>query len=138
MFITSNSFLCDNQFFYCKSENIKISSQSCSDKSNDTTDIPLGNSGLNRINYCNNNLIDELIKNMIYNYLDVIDELKESLPNNIIVNNIVIPCFYKLFIYLIFFIQYCTLSNYASDNKWVRNKDEIKNILSSDSVVVND
>ena len=138
MFITSNSFLCDNQFFYFKSENIKISSQSCSDKSNDTTDIPLGNSGLNRINYCNNNLIDELIKNMIYNYLDVIDELKESLPNNIIVNNIVIPYFYKLFIYLIFFIQYCTLSNYASDNKWVRNKDEIKNILSSDSVVVND
>ena len=103
MFITSNSFLCDNQYFYCKSENIKISSQSCSDKSNDTTDIPLGNSDLNRINYCNNNLIDELIENMIYNYLDVIDELKESLPNNIIVNNIVIPYFLS-YLYILSFL----------------------------------
>ena len=42
---------------------------------------------------------------------------------------------------LIFFIQYCTLSNYADDNNLFsmgKNKDEIKNILSSDFRVVND
>ena len=42
---------------------------------------------------------------------------------------------------LIFFIQYCTLSNYADDNNLFslgKNKDEIKNILSSDVIVVND
>ena len=40
-----------------------------------------------------------------------------------------------------FFIQYCTLSNYADDNNLFsmgKNKDEIKNILSSDFRVVND
>ena len=42
---------------------------------------------------------------------------------------------------LIFFIQYCTLSNYGDDNNLFsmgKNKDEIKNILSSDFRVVND
>ena len=42
---------------------------------------------------------------------------------------------------LTFFIQYCTLSNYADDNNLFsmgKNKDEIKNILSSDFRVVND
>ena len=42
---------------------------------------------------------------------------------------------------LIFFIQYCTLSNYADDNNLFtmsKNKDEIKSILSSDFRVVND
>ena len=37
-----------------------------------------------------------------------------------------------------FFIQYCTLSNYADDNNLFsmgKNKDEIKNILSSDYVL---
>ena len=38
-------------------------------------------------------------------------------------------------------MQYCTLSNYADDNNLFsmgKNKDEIKNILSSDFRVVND
>ena len=42
---------------------------------------------------------------------------------------------------LIFFIQYCTLRNYADDNNLLsmgKNKNEIKNILSSDFRVVND
>ena len=42
---------------------------------------------------------------------------------------------------LIFFIQYCTLRNYADDNNLLsmgKNKHEIKNILSSDFRVVND
>ena len=86
LFIT-NSFLRDNQFFSCKSEHIKIPSQSCSDKSNDTRDIPLGNSAVKRINHCNNNLIDEPIENFICSDLDIIYEPKESLSDNIIVNN---------------------------------------------------
>ena len=36
---TTNSFLCDKQFSSGKSEHIKIPSQSCSDTSNDTSDI---------------------------------------------------------------------------------------------------
>ena len=42
---------------------------------------------------------------------------------------------------LTFFIQYFTLSNYADDNNLFstgKNKDEIKNILSSDFRVIND
>ena len=42
---------------------------------------------------------------------------------------------------LILFKQCCTLSNYADDNNLFsmsKNKDEIKNILSSDLWVVND
>ena len=84
---TANSFLRDKQFFSCKSEHIKIPCHSCSDKSNDSTDIPLSNSGLNRINHCNNNLIDEPIENFICSDLDVIEKPKESLSDNIIVNN---------------------------------------------------
>ena len=52
------------------------------------------------------------------------------------------PLLFNLFINdLTFFIQYCTLSNYADDNNLFsmgKNKDEIKNILSSDFRVVND
>ena len=51
------------------------------------------------------------------------------------------PLLFNLFINdLIFFIQYCTLSNYADDNNFFamsKNKDEIKSILSSDFRVVN-
>ena len=51
------------------------------------------------------------------------------------------PLLFNLFINdLTFFIQYCTLSNYADDNNLFsmgKNKDEIKNILSSDFRVVN-
>ena len=53
-----------------------------SEQSNDA-DIPLGNTSVKRINHCNNNLIDE----PICNDLDVIDKPKESLSDNIIVNN---------------------------------------------------
>ena len=81
---TTNSLLRDNQFFSCKSEHIKIPFQSCSDKSNDTSDIPLGKSGLNRINHYNNNFIDDPIENFIYSGLDITDEPKESLSDNII------------------------------------------------------
>ena len=46
------------------------------------------------------------------------------------------PLLFNLFINdLMFFIQYCTLSNYADDNNLLsmgKNKDEIKNIFSSD------
>ena len=52
------------------------------------------------------------------------------------------PLFVNLLINdLIFFIQYCTISNYADDNNlfsMVKNKYKIKNILSSDFRVVND
>ena len=52
------------------------------------------------------------------------------------------PLLFYLFINdLIFFIQYCTLRNYANDNNLFsmgKDKDEIKNILSSDFTVVND
>ena len=52
------------------------------------------------------------------------------------------PLLFNLFINdLIFFIQYCTLSNYADDNNLFsmgKNKHEIKNIFSSDFRVVND
>ena len=52
------------------------------------------------------------------------------------------PLLFNLFINdLIFFIQYCTLSNYADDNNLFsmgKSKDEIKNILSSDFRVVDD
>ena len=52
------------------------------------------------------------------------------------------PLLFNLFINdLIFFMQYCTLSNYADDNNLFsmgENKDEIKNILSSGFRVVND
>ena len=85
---TTNSFLRDNQFLSCKSEHIKIPTQSCSDKLNDTSDIPLDNSGLNRINQCNNSLIDEPIEIFICSELDIIVESKESLSdNNTIANN---------------------------------------------------
>ena len=51
------------------------------------------------------------------------------------------PLLFNLFINdLIFFIQYCTSSNYANDNNLFsmgKNKDEIKCILSSDFRVVN-
>ena len=83
---TANSFLRDKQFFSCKSEHIKIPCHSCSDKSNDSTDIPLSNSGLNRINHCNNNLIDEPIENFICSDLDIIDNII-VLSDNIIVSN---------------------------------------------------
>ena len=77
----------DNQFFSCKSEQIKIPSQSCSDKSNDTSDIALGYSGRNRINYCNNDLIDERLENIICSDLHIIEEPTESLSDNITVHN---------------------------------------------------
>ena len=77
----------DNQIFSCKSEQIKIPPQSCSDKSNDTSDIPLDNSGVKKINHCNNSLIDEPTENFICSDLDTIDKPKESLSNNIIVNS---------------------------------------------------
>ena len=52
------------------------------------------------------------------------------------------PLLFNLFINdLIFFIQYCTLSNYADGNNLFymgKNKDKIKNILSSDFRVVYD
>ena len=52
------------------------------------------------------------------------------------------PLLFNLFINdLIFFIQYCTLSKYVDDNNLFsmgKNKDEIKNILSSDFKVIND
>ena len=52
------------------------------------------------------------------------------------------PLLFNLFINdLTFFIQYCTLSNYADDNNLFslgKNKDGIKNIFSSDVIVVND
>ena len=51
------------------------------------------------------------------------------------------PLLFNLFINdLIFFIQYCTSSNYANDNNLFsmgKKKDEIKSILSSDFRVVN-
>ena len=87
---TANSFLRDKQFFSCKSEHIKIPCHSCSDKSNDSTDIPLSNSGLNRINHCNNNLIDEPIENFICSDLDVIEKPKESLSDNITVTSLIV------------------------------------------------
>ena len=59
----------------------------CSDKLDVRSDIPLSNSGLNKIDYRNKNLIDEPIKNIIFSNLDIIDEPKESLFDNIIVNN---------------------------------------------------
>ena len=50
------------------------------------------------------------------------------------------PLLFNLFINdLTFFIQYCTLSNYAEDNNLFsisKNKDEVKNIISSDFSVV--
>ena len=54
---------------------------------NNDADIPLGNSGVKRINHCNNNLIDEPIENFICSDLDVIEKHEESLSDNIIVNN---------------------------------------------------
>ena len=52
------------------------------------------------------------------------------------------PLLFNLFINdLLFFIQNCTVSNYADDNNLFsmgKNKDEIKSILSSDFMVVND
>ena len=51
------------------------------------------------------------------------------------------PLLFNLFINdLIFFIQYCTSSNYGDDNNLFsmsKNKDEIKNVLSSDFRVEN-
>ena len=38
---TSSSLLCNNQIFSCKSDNIKIPSQSDSDNSSNTSDISL-------------------------------------------------------------------------------------------------
>ena len=46
----------------------------------------MGNSGLNRISDCNDNLIDEPIENSIFSDLDIIDEPKESLSDTVIVN----------------------------------------------------
>ena len=52
------------------------------------------------------------------------------------------PLHFNLFINdLIFFIQYCTLSNYADDNNLFsmgKNRDEINNILFSDLRLVNE
>ena len=84
---TTNSFLRDNKFFLCKSEHFKFPTQCCSDKPNDTSDIPLDNNGINRINQCNNSLIDELIKNFVCSDLDIIVEPKESLSDTTIANN---------------------------------------------------
>ena len=51
------------------------------------------------------------------------------------------PLLFNLFINdLVFFIQYCTLSNYADDNNLFsmgKNKDEIKTFLSSDFKIIN-
>ena len=77
----------DNKFFLCKSEHFKFPTQCCSDKPNDTSDIPLDNNGINRINQCNNSLIDELIKNFVCSDLDIIVEPKESLSDTTIANN---------------------------------------------------
>ena len=56
-------------------------------KACNTSDLPLGNSGLNRISHWNNNLIDESSGNIFCSHLDITDELKESLSDNIIVNS---------------------------------------------------
>ena len=48
---------------------------------------------------------------------------------------------FKLFVNdLVFFIQYCTLSNYADDNNLFsigKNKDQVKTFLSSDFKIIN-
>ena len=46
----------------------------------------MGNSGLNRISDCNDNLIDEPIENSIFSDLDIIDEPTESLSDTVIIN----------------------------------------------------
>ena len=52
------------------------------------------------------------------------------------------PLLFNLFISdLVFFIQYCTLSNYADENNLFstgKNKDQVKTILSSDFKIIND
>ena len=57
---------------------------------NNDVDIPLDNSGVKRINHCNNNLIDEPIENFICSDLDVIEKPKESLSDNIIVTSLIV------------------------------------------------
>ena len=51
------------------------------------------------------------------------------------------PLLFNFFIkYLVFFIQYCTLSNYANDNNsstMGKNKDQVKTFLSSDFKTIN-
>ena len=51
------------------------------------------------------------------------------------------PLLFNFFIkYLVFFIQYCTLSNYANDNNLStmgKNKDQVKTFLSSDFKTIN-
>ena len=51
------------------------------------------------------------------------------------------PLLFNLFINdLIFFIQYCTLSNYADNNNLFsmgKNKDQVKTFLSSDFKIIN-
>ena len=50
------------------------------------------------------------------------------------------PLLFNLFINdLVFFIQYCTLSNYADDNLFSmgKNKDQVKTFLSSDFKIIN-
>ena len=51
------------------------------------------------------------------------------------------PLLFNLFINdLVFFIQYCTLSNYADDNNLFsmgKNKDQVKTFLSSDFKIIN-
>ena len=51
------------------------------------------------------------------------------------------PLLFNLFINdLVFFIQYCTLSNYADDNNLFymgKNKDEVKAFLSSNFKIIN-
>ena len=51
------------------------------------------------------------------------------------------PLLFNLFINdLVFFIQYCTLSNYANDNNLFslgKNKDQVKTFLSSDFKIIN-
>ena len=86
VFSETHFILRDNQFFSCKSEHFKIPTQSCSDKENDASDIPLDNSGLNRINQCNNSLINEPIEKFIFSDLDIIVEPKEILSDNTIAN----------------------------------------------------
>ena len=50
------------------------------------------------------------------------------------------PLLFNLFINdLVFFIQYCTLSNYANDNNLFsmgKNKDQVKTFLSSDFKII--
>ena len=89
---------------------------------------------------------------MVRSYLKDRKQIKVKINNKFSSEDILIvgvrqgsidgPLLFNLFINdRIIFIQYCTLSNYDDDNNLFsmgKNKDEIKNILSSDFRVVND